>query len=203
MCLNYILSNNMIFWDISVGDVEKCLCFFSDVRNVDFINLMTYDFHGQWEDTVNVHSALYSDDDLNIVSLKVWIYLAGTCRRNDVKLTSMRRNYVASMSVRRHFQSCARWVTIISIIPAGTLRQYGVVMTSLRRDNMCPRNDVLLTSKWGDIDTTSVRRHFRPTGPSRHMTSYWRRTDVDATLFCRIDISARSFRRTVPSKGYL
>ena len=35
---------------------------------------MMYDFHGQWEDTVNVHSALYSDNDLNIVTLFYLIF---------------------------------------------------------------------------------------------------------------------------------
>ena len=38
-------------------------------RHVDFINVMMYDFHGEWEDTVNVHSSLYSDDGLNVASL--------------------------------------------------------------------------------------------------------------------------------------
>ena len=30
-------------------------------------------------------------------------YPAGTCRKNDVVLTSMRHDYVASTSIRRHF----------------------------------------------------------------------------------------------------
>ncbi|XP_045208460.2 putative chitinase 1 [Mercenaria mercenaria] len=43
-------------------------------RYLDFINLMMYDFHGQWEDTVNVHSALYSDNDFSIDRfVKYWI----------------------------------------------------------------------------------------------------------------------------------
>ncbi|XP_060578529.1 chitotriosidase-1-like [Ruditapes philippinarum] len=43
-------------------------------KYLDFINLMMYDFHGQWEDIVNVHSALYSDNDLNIDRfVKYWI----------------------------------------------------------------------------------------------------------------------------------
>ena len=29
---------------------------------------MLYDFHGSWENTVNVHSSMYSDDGLNVVS---------------------------------------------------------------------------------------------------------------------------------------
>ena len=34
---------------------------------MDFINVMMYDFHGEWEDTVNVHSSLYSNDELSVV----------------------------------------------------------------------------------------------------------------------------------------
>ena len=30
---------------------------------------MTYDFHGTWEDVVNVHSPLYSDDGLSMVCI--------------------------------------------------------------------------------------------------------------------------------------
>ena len=39
-------------------------------RNVDFINLMMYDFHGSWDTVVNVHSALYSDNDLSVVKYR-------------------------------------------------------------------------------------------------------------------------------------
>ncbi|KAH3872364.1 hypothetical protein DPMN_035580 [Dreissena polymorpha] len=40
----------------------------------DLINLMMYDFHGEWENTVNVHSALYSDFDLSVDRfVKLWV----------------------------------------------------------------------------------------------------------------------------------
>ncbi|KAK3575833.1 hypothetical protein CHS0354_015584 [Potamilus streckersoni] len=35
-------------------------------RYCDFMNLMTYDFHGSWENMTGPHSALYSDDTLSI-----------------------------------------------------------------------------------------------------------------------------------------
>ena len=38
--------------------------------------------------------------------------LVGSWFHNDVVATSMRGNYVAPTSIRRHFTSCARWEEI-------------------------------------------------------------------------------------------
>ncbi|XP_071107290.1 chitinase-3-like protein 1 [Haliotis cracherodii] len=35
-------------------------------RHIDFINIMAYDFHGSWESTTGIHSALYRDVDDSI-----------------------------------------------------------------------------------------------------------------------------------------
>ena len=39
----------------------------------------------------------------SLLLLSCGMYSAGTWRKNDVVLTSMRRDYVASTSIRRHF----------------------------------------------------------------------------------------------------
>ena len=43
------------------------------------------------------------------------IFLLGKWCQNDVVKKSMRRHHVASTFIRRHFTSCARWVTIVSL----------------------------------------------------------------------------------------
>ena len=47
---------------------------------------------------------------VNFLSLS--IFPVGIWRQNDVVLTSVRRNHVASTLIRRHFTLCARWIII-------------------------------------------------------------------------------------------
>ena len=37
-------------------------------RYLDLMGLITYDYHGEWENNVNVHNALYSTNDESVVS---------------------------------------------------------------------------------------------------------------------------------------
>ena len=65
ICIDKVYGDNNIFLNEKFSDTIDHLLF---TRHVDFINLMLYDFHGSWENTVNVHSSMYSDDGLNVVS---------------------------------------------------------------------------------------------------------------------------------------
>ena len=51
-------------------------------------------------------------------------YPAGRCRKNDVILTSMRRDYVASASIRRHFGTKCPLGIVLPWPNVGTLRKY-------------------------------------------------------------------------------
>ncbi|XP_045213738.2 acidic mammalian chitinase-like [Mercenaria mercenaria] len=44
------------------------------IKYLDWIGLITYDYHGEWENNVNVHNALYSDKDASVDrSVKYWL----------------------------------------------------------------------------------------------------------------------------------
>jgi len=63
---------------VAVGVTEYRVKQSYDVQAIsnytDFINLMMYDFHGPWENYTNVHSALYSEYDLNVDRFaKYWV----------------------------------------------------------------------------------------------------------------------------------
>ena len=62
--------------------------------------------------------------------LKGGISPAGTCRKNDVVLTSMRRHHVASMLIRHHFGTkCplgGRFRTSLSFVNTSFLRNLGI-----------------------------------------------------------------------------
>lgn len=63
---------------IAVGSTQKIGDISYDipgiVNNVDFINLMTYDFHGAWDNTAGINSPLFSGDSLNVdASVKYWL----------------------------------------------------------------------------------------------------------------------------------
>lgn len=64
----------------AVGPAEKLVTQSYDVpgliQYLDWIGLITYDFHGEWEETVNVHNALYSDNDESVDrSVQYWLSL--------------------------------------------------------------------------------------------------------------------------------
>lgn len=60
--------------------------FSARTRHLDFINVMTFDFHGPWESVIGHHSPLYrgsidSGDSIysNVVSIRLHIYLKHGC----------------------------------------------------------------------------------------------------------------------------
>ena len=57
----------------------------------------------------NSHSGLENALKRNVTSYPVGIWC-----QNDIVLTSMRRDHVGSTLTRRHFTSCARWVSFDS-----------------------------------------------------------------------------------------
>ena len=74
-------------------------------RLADFIDMMMYDFHGEWEETVNVHSALYSKTDeffivnticiflnIHLTDERIWTRPFHVCQklyRSDLDITSI------------------------------------------------------------------------------------------------------------------
>ena len=56
-------------------------------KSLDFIHLMAYDLHGQWEDKLGHHSQFYApafDNPTNCVSSAINTWIDGGCPRNKV-----------------------------------------------------------------------------------------------------------------------
>jgi hypothetical protein len=95
-------SHSRFFFSLFFDVLKNRVKFFSEYflissRSLDFINLISYDFHGDWESFLGFNAPLYANDQLNVdFAVKYWLAKGASAHKINLGLANFGRSFTLS-----------------------------------------------------------------------------------------------------------